>query len=648
MVISGIARGFGRKRARVLWTRLAAGAIAALIFAADILSPLKGAIAVLYILVPLLLAPGGRGRLIALAGTGCGVLAIISFLATHQHNAADGAYLRFAVSLIAIAITTLLSVKDRANRATLGEQARILELTHDTVIIRDRNDAIVYWNDGAQSLYGWSRTEALGRRCADLLGDGTLTEAMRQTLQEEGRWAGELVRRRKDGRLLLVASRWLVRGGPDGRQAGIIESSADVTEHRKAEEERRASEHRYRAMFHSAGFAAWESDWSQVKGFIEEAAQVRPIRDVLAHTPALARAAAERAAMREMNEAAATLFGLDGGDPIVGPIVGASLARRVMFGADTPFADIFSALAEGATMVETESSIEGPGDRRIDLVIRVTRLSQGDDWSRILAMAFDVTERNETRLKLQQAAAELAHATRVSTLGQLSASLAHEINQPLAAIITYAKSGRRWLQRDEPDLGEVANCFEHIVTNGGRASDVVGRIRNLARKVEARQEPLLIDDLIEDSIALLSHEAAARQADIRFTPGRQPVSLLGDRVQVQQVIVNLMMNAMQAAPPENPPEAYRRLVEIDVAPGAPGMALVSVGDNASGFAEGVAQCAFDPFFTTKTDGMGMGLSICHSLVRGMGGTMQVRNKDGGGACVSFTLPLAEGEAVDAG
>jgi PAS domain S-box-containing protein len=640
MVVEAITGRLGRKRARVLWTRLAAALIAGLIFAADILSPLKGAIAVLYILVPLMLAPGARARLIVQAGTGCGILAVISFLATHQHHPADGAYLRFAVSLIALAITTLLSVKDRANRATLGEQARILELTHDTVIIRDRNDAIVYWNDGAQSLYGWSRAEALGRRCADLLGDGVLTDVMHRALAEKGRWAGELVRRRKDGQPLLVASRWLVRGGPDGRQAGIIEASADVTRQRQAEEARRASEHRYRAMFHSAGFAAWESDWSQVRQLLDEAAQGVPIRKVLLRDPVLARAAAEQAVVREMNEAAARLFSLDPEDPVVG----SSLARRVTFGANTPFAEIFATLAEGGAMVETESSILGPGGRTTDLVIRVTRLTEGDDWSRILAMAFDVTERNETRHKLQQAAAELAHATRVSTLGQLSASLAHEINQPLAAIITYAKSGRRWLRRDEPDWGEVADCFEHIAANGGRASDVVGRIRNLARKAQMRSEALLIEDLIEDSIALLGHEAVARQADIRFAPAGQSIRLMGDRVQVQQVIVNLMMNAMQAACPDERPSDYRRQVVIEVAPGPPGMVMVSVRDNGSGFAEGVVQCAFEPFFTTKSDGMGMGLSICHSLVKGMGGAMRAWNNPEGGAGVSFTLPSAAQEA----
>lgn len=503
MVIEESAGRFDRQRARVLWTRAAAILLAGLIFAADILSPLKGAVAVLYILVPLLLAPNGRARLIASAGAACGMLAVISFVLTHNFDFSDGADLRFAVSLLAIGITTLLSLKDRANRATLGEQARILELTHDTVIIRDRDDVIVYWNDGAECLYGWSRSEAVGRVCADLLGDGQLTGDMRAGLSGEGRWTGQLLRQRKDGIQILVASRWLVRRGSDGRQAGIIESSADVTALHKVEEERRASEHRYRTMFHSAGFATWESDWSQVKAFIEEASRSLSMREAFARTPGLARSAAEKSVTRVLNDAAVALFALDGPDQLAG----ASLAQRVVFGADTPFAEIFSALAEGATMVETESRINGPHARTIDLVIRVTRLSEGQDWSRILAMAFDVTERNEARLKLQQAAAELAHATRVSTLGQLSASLAHEINQPLAAIITYAKSGKRWLTRDNPDLGEVTNCFEHIVTNGGRASQVVKRIRNLARSAEARQEALPIDHLIENSIALLSHEA---------------------------------------------------------------------------------------------------------------------------------------------
>lgn len=636
MDIDEIAERYGRQRAGVVWTRAGAAVIALVIFGLDVLTPLKGAVAVLYILVLLLVAPHGRPRLILSTGVGCALLTIIAFIGGQGHGHVDGGYLRFAVSLTAIGITTILSLRDRANRVTLSEQARILELTHDTVIIRDCNDVIVYWNDGARALYGWSRDEALGMICTELLGESETSPEMRDALSREGRWTGELTRRRKDGRTLLVASRWLLRSDPDARQAGIIETSADVTEYRRVEAERRASEHRYRTMFHSAGFAAWESDWTQVKAYLDEMSRGVPLRDALRQTPSLGRAAAERSVIRELNDAGRALFGVAG----VEALTRGGVARLVATDNDAAFEQIFGALADGETMVEIDGQLVVPTGGKVEVIVRVTCLSEGDDWSRILAMAFDVTERNETRQKLQQASAELAHAVRFSTLGQLSASLAHEINQPLSAIITYGKSGRRWLKRAEPDWGEVAQCFDHIVANGGRAADVIDRIRSMTRKAPPQQERFSVAELIEDSIALLAHEASSGHAEIRFVQTDGPVHVIADRVQVQQVIVNLLINALQATARNN--ELGRaREVQISLQSQLADKIRVVVVDNGSGFVDGLEVTAFDPFVTTKSDGMGMGLSISQTIISGLGGEMAAANNAGAGATVSFTLPLAE-------
>ena len=244
-------------------------------------------------------------------------------------------------------------------------------------------------------------------------------------------------------------------------------------------------------------------------------------------------------------------------------------------------------------------------------------------------------ERDEARCRLEQTSAELAHAARVSTLGQLAASIAHEVNQPLSAIITYGKSGKRWLGREEPDLKEVEACLDQIVSNGSRAADVIARVRALARKGAPETEALALDELVDDTIALVQREALA--AGILLHGGSQenvpPVT--GDRVQIQQVLVNLLMNGIQAM---RRVEGRARTLAVEMAREGD-LVRVSVKDSGTGIA-GEPASIFQPFYTTREDGMGMGLSICRSIVEAQGGRIEAANNADHGATISFTLPVA--------
>lgn len=248
-------------------------------------------------------------------------------------------------------------------------------------------------------------------------------------------------------------------------------------------------------------------------------------------------------------------------------------------------------------------------------------------------------ERNEARARLAQASAELAHAARISTLGQLAASLAHEVNQPLSAIINYGKSGKRWLGREEPNLAEVANCLDHIVSNGNRAADVIARVRAQARNAAPEPGPLDMADLVKEAVALLAREAQAARVAVLVFGGEALPPAMGDRVQVQQVLVNLLMNAIQAMREikGRPRELCIRLAEED------GMVRVAVEDCGTGI-EGEPARIFDPFFTTKKDGMGLGLSICRSIIEAQGGRITAGNNPAHGATIAFTLPVAAGAA----
>jgi PAS domain S-box-containing protein len=618
---------------------LLAVAVAVCVFAIDYFSRLDGAIAVLHVAVILLVAPLGR-RSVIIAGLGTSLLAAAAFIGDHLYQPSEGALSRLLVSLVAIAITTLLSLRDRSTRTTLGEQARILELSHDTVIIRDRDEAILYWNDGAERLYGWSRQEALGERCNTLLLSSFPVEEVAIALERDGQWSGEVTRTRRDGERLTLASRWLLRRDPEGRPVGVIESSADVTEQRRADAERHASEESYRTIFEAAGFAIWESDWSGAMATATEGAPSgKPLEAWLAARPERVQNAIDNAVIRNANEAAVDIFG----GATKADLIGKNLCDRCLPESTPEFAHIIAELAGGAGTAETETRLRTLDGRIVDIVLRVTVLPDSTDWSNMLVMAVDVTERNEARARLEQTSAELAHAARVSILGQLAASIAHEVNQPLTAIINYGKSARRWLARPEPDLAELSECLEKIISNGTRAGDVIGRVRSLARKTAPQTGPLDLDDLIDDAIALIQHEARAQDVVIRRS-GKAASAVVGDRIQIQQVLVNLLMNGIQAMR-DTATDKRELCIIIDVS-GAE-HARVAVQDCGTGFSDGSATRLFEPFFTTKKEGMGMGLSICRSIIEGQGGRIEASNNAGAGATVSFTLPAQKaGLAVE--
>ncbi len=182
----------------------------------------------------------------------------------------------------------------------------------------------------------------------------------------------------------------------------------------------------------------------------------------------------------------------------------------------------------------------------VDVVVRVTLPTGDGDWRRVLVMALDVTERNRAQARLAQSQAELTHVSRLTTLGQLAASIAHEVNQPLSAVVTYAKSGKRWLAREAPNAGEVSDCLDQIAANGTRAADVIARIRDIARKADPERGVIRLAPLIDETVALLRRDLQTHGVAIHVSvpDGLPPVA--GDRVQIQQVLMNLMLNAEQA------------------------------------------------------------------------------------------------------
>jgi C4-dicarboxylate-specific signal transduction histidine kinase len=261
------------------------------------------------------------------------------------------------------------------------------------------------------------------------------------------------------------------------------------------------------------------------------------------------------------------------------------------------------------------------------------RFDSGED--EIVGALIDVSEARQAQEALHAAQSALAHAARVATLGEMSASIAHEVNQPLAGIVTNGEAGLRWLNRKEPELVEVRSAMERMIRDAKRASQVVERLRALARKAPAQTTALDLNEVITESTALLLSEIQNHRVVLQLDLARDLPPVLAGRVELQQVVINLMMNGMQAMDPVT--GRPRRLVVRSSRHNDE--VLVSVRDSGVGIDPDNIDRLFNAFFTTRANGMGMGLSIGRSIVESYGGRIWASNNDGPGTTFQFALPL---------
>jgi PAS domain S-box-containing protein len=260
-------------------------------------------------------------------------------------------------------------------------------------------------------------------------------------------------------------------------------------------------------------------------------------------------------------------------------------------------------------------------------------------------VATDITaliRAEQTEQALRKAQAELAHVTRVTTLGELAASIAHEINQPLAAVIANAEACLSWLDRSPPELAAARRSVEWIVDDAQRAGEVIRRVRALAKKTDTEMALLDVNELVRDAMALVQRELSRNAVALRMELASRLPSIYGDRVQLQQVIINLVMNGIEAMQAIN--EGPRRL-SIRSGQDDLGRVFLTVADTGSGISDADAERIFTPFFTTKSSGMGMGLAICRSIVEAHAGRLSVFRNEEGGATFQVVLPLHQEDAA---
>ena len=372
-------------------------------------------------------------------------------------------------------------IAERARaEAEIRQQAELLSLAHDAVIVRDRDSRVIFWNRGAEETYGWTAREANGKATHELLQTTfpVSLDAVEAILCEQDKWAGELRHVRRDGSPIVVASRWSLQRDEQGAPSVVLEINRDITDRKRAEE------------------------------------------------------------------------------------------------------------------------------------------------------------------ALRNTQAELAHVTRVTTLGEVTASFAHEVNQPLAAIANNANACLGLLPNGRHDLDEVREALTDIISDADRASAIIERVRGLATRSSAEKIPLPLVGVVEDVVALAASESVPRRVTIRTDVPSDLPAVAGDRVQLQQVLLNLVVNGMDSM---SAVDERERLLEIrgcrDMLDGTPA-ATISVRDHGIGLQADQMARLFEAFYTTKPHGMGMGLAISRSIIDAHGGRLWAESNRGRGATFSFMLPAA--------
>jgi len=539
---------------------------------------------------------------------------------------------------------SILIARQRAEQrseAALREQASLLNLTHDSIFVFDMGGVITYWNLGAEELYGWTPEEAVGKVIHQLLRTvfPAPIDEIRAELLRTGRWEGELAHSKADGTHVVVASRWSLQRDEGQRPLAILELNNDITERKRAQA-LLIGEKRILEMVAKGdslelileALCLFVED--QSSGVLSSILLLDPNGTCLRHgaAPSLPKSYTEA---------------IDGA--AIGPCVGscgtaAYLAEQVVvtdIASDplwTDYKDL--ALAHGlracwsTPIISSEGKVLGtfamyrrepgsPSPQEYDLIEQITHLA---------GVALD---RKKTEEALRQAQANLAHVSRVTTMGELTASLAHEVNQPIAAAVTNANTCLRWLAGDNPNLEEARAAAMRIVKDGTRAAEIISRIRLLFKKGTPEWELVDVNEVIREMIVLLRVEATRYSISIRTELAADLPQVMGDRVQLQQVFMNLMLNGIEAM---KDVDGTRELAIKSQREGNDHIRM-SVSDTGVGLPAQQKDQIFNAFFTTKVQGTGMGLSISRTIVESHGGRLWAAHNSPRGASFYLSLPI---------
>ena len=473
------------------------------------------------------------------------------------------------------------------------------------------------------------RDEMIGRPIADFWppeSKADLAEMIAEVATDRSRGAK---RTRGIGSLLLRNPVVTVSRLHDGGTGIMLVTVAGPVRDPRSYWAARASEERYRNLFRHMPNPLLRIDaTAMVPVFARLKAEgVYDFGCYLDAHPEVLELAKQSVRVTEINPSAAALFGATRAADLIGPAgylfeASPETPRRIMI-----------AHFEGRRSHAELMKFRRLDGRLRDVQIAVTYPAPPDLRDVTVISLDDVTDRLRTEAQLRELQADIVRAARISTLGELATSIAHEVNQPLAAIFTNAETSLRWLSRDEPNLAKVVQLTTRIMASARHANEIVQRIRAMTAKHAPEWRPLDLNEVVDEALLFIRHDIETHSIQRSTKLGLDLPRVIGDRVQLQQVVVNLLVNSVQAIG-----QAKDGRVELSTGLGAGGEVVFVIRGNGPGIPGDDLDRIFEGFFTTKEEGMGLGLAICQSIMTAHGGGIAASNRPEGGACFRLWLP----------
>jgi PAS domain S-box-containing protein len=478
----------------------------------------------------------------------------------------------------------------------------LFEQAPEAVVVLSAEDCVVRVNKEFTRMFGYEPEEVLQRPIRNLIvpeAEMERSRAYTQLLKQGGRVEVETVRRRKDGTEIDVSLLAISVRTTSGEQVVNYALYRDITERKRAEERLRESEARFQAMADTAPVLIWMTGTDGLCNYFN-----KPWLEFTGRT-------------MEQEVGTGWIEGVHPDD-----VQGCFDGFLPAFHARKPF--------------RMEYRLKrADGEYRWVMESGIPRYTPGEEFAGYIGSNIDITDLKRAeaeRQRLHQLEADLAHINRVSMMGELAASLAHEIKQPIAAALMDAKSCVRWLQRDAPDLAEGCQAALRMINDATRATEVIDRVRSLYRRDTSDRELLDLNEIIREMIILLHDKADPNFISIRAELASGLPLITADRVQLQQVLMNLILNSVEAM------KDTKGELTVTSKRTDDDQLLISVSDSGIGLPSGEPDRIFDAFFTTKTQGTGMGLSISRRIIESHGGSLWACANTERGATFHFTLP----------